>query len=574
VRRLALVLMAFACAKPEPTLSVASAPTGIDVHGAGSAEFIEVQDASGHIIARQTPATGLNRTWIPLDWSAHKSVSIDAHLEDVIQRFTLSSLNTADTIRLAIPLGQSEQAIERDGNVVYPAIGDSSTEAGVSLTAMDDAPIHIHLGATSHTVMSPIPGQRIAITGPIRDRSTLEIQLGTDTIRTTLSATPIGLDDARKRVHIKGLQFPTDSLGERDLARPRQRITLPSLWWSRMLNVAGIGIRPHDRTVPWGHVSVDLHNGSDVSLNLSTRIRVMRGDSPDPSFVPTMRDVDDGTGWVSAQVRIGAHEEARLTLPLYIDEDSLNEENRDRISRQLYVEVSPIGSPSTIAQRSAPIHIQRGSSVAAAGMLLGLLGSFAGLIMISLRLKRWLGLPTTTLVTIALFSTLSFVVNAATQLLGMGVASVLGPFAFLLTGLVDETIRGCLLATLLFLRPRPGVCALAVMVGWLMRSVILGMGGPADLLYLTGHIFFLEGSLWLCGLTRGHPMTFLRIGMALSICFTVSILAALSFNVVLYRLFYAEWYVLLNVVMSGVVFPFIAAWLAVPFARSLQRVED
>jgi hypothetical protein len=126
----------------------------------------------------------------------------------------------------------------------------------------------------------------------------------------------------------------------------------------------------------------------------------------------------------------------------------------------------------------------------------------------------------------------------------------------------------------LFLRPRPGVCALAVMVGWLMRSVILGMGGPADLLYLTGHIFFLEGSLWLFGLTRGKPLTFLRIGLALSVCFTVSILAALSFNVVLYRLFYAEWYVLLNVVMSGVVFPFIAAWLAVPFARSLQRVED
>ncbi len=569
-----LTLFGLSCTQPKANISAHSVPTGIELRGANTTEWVEAQSAAGTLIQRWTVNPDLDTTWIPIDWSQYKVVSIQAHQSGQVQRLDVDRLTTADTVRLAIPLGQDVQGFPQTDALEFPTIGMTQTQVGVSLTAMEPSDIRIELGDTVHTVQNALPGEQISLAAPIGDAAGLKIDLGQQTLSTRLVAAPLDIEAARQQVQIQEVRFPTDSRGQVDLARPEQRVTLPARWWSDTLSWLGLGVRPHDRMVPWGHVSVQLKNGSTVALNLSARIRVESDQLPDPSFTPTMRDVDDGTGWVSAQIRIPPGEETAVVLPLFVDEESLKEENRDRSERHLNVEVSSIGSSGTLAKTSTPLHIQRGSSIAAGGMLLGVAASIGGVTLMSLGLRSWMSLPTTTLVTIALFSTLSFVVNAATQLLGMGISSVLGPFAFLVTGLVDDTIRCCLLATLLFLRPRPGVCAMAIIVGWLLRAVILGSGGPADLLYLTGHVFFLEGCLWFCGLTRGAPLTSIRIGIAFSVCFTLSILTALSFNVVLYRLFYAEWYVLLNVVMSGLIFPSIASAMAVPFARSLQRVED
>ena len=183
-------------------------------------------------------------------------------------------------------------------------------------------------------------------------------------------------------------------------------------------------------------------------------------------------------------------------------------------------------------------------------------------------------MPTPTLITIALFTTLSFVVNAAIQLVGMGVASVLGPFAFILTGLFDDTIRAALLIVLLNLRPQVGVAAMSVLIGWLLRAITMGSASPTDLLYLSGHIFMIEGALWLVGVTRGIALTTHRFSMAMVASYTLSISTALAFNVVFYRLFYADWYVGLNIALSGVVYPILATYLAMPVARSLLQVED
>jgi len=477
-------------------------------------------------------------------------------------------------VRLLVPLGQDSQPLVPGGQITYPTIGEQVTQGALTLTAMDATPISVSLGHVTKDFDAPIAGQTITVTAELQPTAEASVQIGSQLVSTDVKAASVDLDSARKLIEIEDVRFPVDQRGNADLARPDGRITLPARWWSRIIEGLGVGVRPNDRTVPWSYVSVGIRNLSDVPLNLGARIRVSQNDSPDPIFTPTMRDVDDGTGWVSGQIRVNARSHANLSLPLFVDERSLDEQNRDRAKRTLNVELSTIGDTSTIARHHMPLHIDRGSSVAAFGALLGLFGSLAGVLLIWFRGRKWLSLPTGTLVTVAMFSTLSFVVNAAAQLLGMGVSTILGPFAFLVTGLLNETIRACLLATLLFLRPRAGVCALAVIVGWLMRSVVLGAGGPTDLLYVSSHVAFLEGSLWLFGLTRGAPLNFVRIGTAFSVCFSISIVTALAFNVVLYRLFYADWYVLLNVAVSGVVFPFVAVWLAVPFARSLQRVED
>ena len=69
-------------------------------------------------------------------------------------------------------------------------------------------------------------------------------------------------------------------------------------------------------------------------------------------------------------------------------------------------------------------------------------------------------------------------------------------------------------------------------------------------------------------------MSVARLSAAFATSFSASIATALAFNVVLYRLFYADWYVALNIGLSGIVYPVLATLLAAPIARSLQMVED
>ena len=84
----------------------------------------------------------------------------------------------------------------------------------------------------------------------------------------------------------------------------------------------------------------------------------------------------------------------------------------------------------------------------------------------------------------------------------------------------------------------------------------------------------METALWVFGPTRGGHLSGGRIAAAFVCTFSASIITALAFNVVLYRLFYAEWYVILNVALSGVLYPIIATRIAMPVSRSLLSVED
>jgi hypothetical protein len=183
-------------------------------------------------------------------------------------------------------------------------------------------------------------------------------------------------------------------------------------------------------------------------------------------------------------------------------------------------------------------------------------------------------------VTIAMFGTLSFVVGAASQLLGMGVSALLGPFAVLLTALVDGALRVTLLATLITLRPVVGTASLATLVGWLLQGLVFGDFSPTGMAFLLSRLAILETCLWVVGLSRGgawrdqsRRLRWLRLALGMGLASVLSQAAGLVLQVVLYRLFLADWYVALVLALPGLLYPMLAAALAVPFAESLREVE-
>ena len=571
---LVFLLACLGCVSPSPHWETQASPTGIEILHPYGQEAVEVRASDGSLVSRHFPGPDLEQVWIPVHWPDHERVTLVTKAHGVQASREVQRPSTEDTVRVSVPLGQDSQALLDGKPIPYTSFSGARTKAGISLVAMDARPVAIAVGNSSVRHPHPTQGQRINFVTYAIGGDSIAVQIGDSHIDAEFQAKTMGVEGAKGTIEILSVTYPMDSSGHVDIARPSGEIALPAKWWSNVMGTMAWGVRPKDRTVPWAYVGAELKNGSSLPVNLVGRMRVLREGSPDPAFVPTMRNVDDGTGWVSSLIRIPAGSTANITLPLYVDETMLSEDNRHRVRRDLQVQLSPTGSEATVATRTVPVYVQRGSTPAAFGLLFGLLASAAGSVLVLMRLRHWLAMDTPTLVTIALFATLSFVVNAAAQVVGMGISSVLGPFAFLLTGLIDDSIRACLLATLLLLRPRPGVCGLAVIIGWFLRAVVLGSASPTDLLYLSGHIFFLEGFLWLLGLTRGRSIDFFRLSAAFVFTFSVSILTALSFNVVLYRLYYAEWYILLTVVMSGLVYPMIATSLALPFARSLQRVED
>jgi len=566
-------MFGLACNKTPIDIDETSVPTGIEVSSGSDLRRIQIRSEANLLVAEHQPLEGVQTHWYPVDWSDHKTVSVTSRPDGRLWTTMAARPKTIDTLRISAPLGQPPTQVLGERSVQFATFTDAPS-IGISLSAVEDGPISIKVGQHRVDIPKAIAGETVFLSADIDGPEQLHvIANGNETI-TRLEPIPVDPDAVLHAIHIKEVRFPTDHRGRADFARPEQAVSLSSGWWAQLIRWTGLSFRPRDRTVPWGHQTIRVQNESRTDLNLLVRARVTQNGEADPVFIPKMRDVDDGTGWASVLLHIRAEGTAETTLPIFVDERLLEEDSRAVADRVHQVEVAALGGTAVLAKYERPLAVERSSTTALAAMAVGLMASVAGFFMLGARLGRWLSLPTPTLVTIALFGTLSFVVNSAVQLIGMGVASLLGPFAFILTGLLDDTIRAVLLIVLLNLRPAPGVCALSVLIGWLLRAVTMGSASPTDFLYLTSHIFFLETALWASGITRGRPLTGIRVGASLSLSFSASIATALAFNVVFYRLFYADWYIALNIGLSGLLYPAIATGLALPVAKSLILVED
>ena len=293
------------------------------------------------------------------------------------------------------------------------------------------------------------------------------------------------------------------------------------------------------------------------------------------AFRTRMRGV--GEDEVRALVRVPRGQQVSVAMPLFIDGAGVP--NTTRYFQR--VAVYSLGLDEPLHLIELPLDVQRGSSWASAGMLVALAASALGWALLLLRTRSWTReIRTTDLVAIALFGSVSFVLGTALQVVGLGFSALLGPFSPLVIGLADDTLRACLLGTLVILVPQRGVLALATTVGFLMRGLTLGSFHPVDLLYLGSAVFWLEGWAAMAGLTgkrswRDQSVTrlWVRLSVGLGGANLCAMASGLVISVVFYRLYFADWYVALILALPGFAYVSIGCILAVGFARGLRRVE-
>lgn len=400
--------------------------------------------------------------------------------------------------------------------------------------------------------------------------STSPVEVFEGAARGLLVPRAISRVEAAAALEIESVSFPAQEDGAPELARAPGVIWLPAAWWDRVARATGSGGRRRDAYAPWSFTAVTLRNASDQPLDVTLAHRVLDGETPAAAFRPRLRDADDGTGRVSALVRVPANGTAIATLPLFVDGDAV-----DRETYTSLVEATAVGSEVVLDSRRSPLPVRRGDTASQAGFLASVAVAAVGLAWAARALPRLVRQARTVeLMTLATFASATFVLGTASDLLALATAAVLGPFATLLTGLVSDLPRTLFQATLVTLQPRPGWLALSLLTSYLVRGLAMGSLAPSDALFLGAGIAAQEGCAWIAGLTRGRPISFARLAVGLGGAATAMALVGLWIHVVLFRLYFAPWYIALQVLVPGLLYTVLACALAVPFAASLRRVSS
>jgi hypothetical protein len=181
------------------------------------------------------------------------------------------------------------------------------------------------------------------------------------------------------------------------------------------------------------------------------------------------------------------------------------------------------------------------------------------------------------LVLLSLLGSLQFCLSFAGRLVSSVTYAILGPFNCLVGGLLTEVLTYLLITSILFLVPRVGAMTLAGIVNYIMGGILFGSFGFTDILYHGSGIAFREILLLVFGITHfrqsdREPAIFPMM-LALGIAGAASTFTSLTLNSVFYRLYFADWYILLNVVVTGFFYTAIGVYLGKKLGRNLRKVN-
>lgn len=535
---------------------------------------VELRDAAGLPLLRRTPPPGARSLELPRDglegaltvevWTAGGSGTVPLDVPP----------SRALDLELRASPGAPWADVSAGGVVEVPVFGAEPTEVLLAFVGGPGHPAAVPW-SEGPPVALPAPGvrvlERLRVGGEART-----LRIGEPPVELRLQPQPLDLDTLRAALRPGEPVFPADATGAADLGRAEGRVVVPGPLWTKLTRLAGLGSRARDPWAPWAMAGLRLDHDADRPLDLVVTAEVRRDGAEAPAFRPRLRAGDGDTGVVSTLVRLPARGGAVVTLPVFVDEATVAEGEHELLLR-----VGVMGTEHVLAELRRPLYVQRGDTRAAVGFALSALAAAAGLVWTARRVRGWLEASATNdLMSIALFGAALFVVGTASDLLSLGVAVALGPFGTLLTGLVQDVGRTALLATLLTLLPRPGTLALALWTGWVGRSLTTGGFSPVDVVYTGAAVAWAEGLAWVAGLTRGGgwreegaTKARLRLVVAFAGAGVLTTLSGLWLHVVLYRLFFADWYLVMQALVPGGLYAGVAAWMAWPFATSLRRVE-
>jgi hypothetical protein len=388
---------------------------------------------------------------------------------------------------------------------------------------------------------------------------------------------------ANSQVKLKSITSPCDEEGNA-LANQQENTFIIKDPASRILRSFFISDSDHEGD----HVSLQFENNGDypVLLDVDYLICDLKNDSI-VNWIDNLRQESgiDQKG-INIQIFIEPHSLTTSVLKIRSRANMLiSGEYKQKIS------VSMFTSKSSFLSFEQPLHIKKVNvtniTSTAFAFLIAILGVVA---MLLFRKTLWGKLTSREYILIALYSSIAFsTVSIPSTILSNLLHAFLGPFSFLITGIFSEIISYFLLVSLVVLLPRPGVITSFLLVKFLLSAVVLGNLTFISFLWYPMRAVILEIAFYFSGLFEidkafddsdtnkdtsffTHPSTIIWAAFVIASADTLLSFVSLNMTMFFYRLFYADWYIWLNIAVSGFLYTFIAVPLGIKMGRGLKKV--
>ena len=382
------------------------------------------------------------------------------------------------------------------------------------------------------------------------------------------------VDEIAAQLSIEGITMPTDATG---VVNSRRRPD--AIYYHRpLLGKAGrwFGAKAHavDYFQPITYQTVSLHNHSQDIIHVIVSAINLDANRGEPvAFLAPPNAVHAGTNRSVAFASLAGGVTTAVPLPIYFNPESDRAKGADFVRTGRYdrdIEIKIWGSDKTVLRAKRPLLIETPNlhALMVTGVALGATG--LGLFFL-LRFHRGFfnRFSTRQLILITLFGTTIFIaVSVPVTLLSNLTAALLGPISFLINGLINEILYYTLLTSLLMLIPKSGVITLVSAVRLLLGGVTLGLFTPITLLYTGTIVLLLEFGFLIS--QRGKHVLVLAI--VFGICDALGVYTDFQLSMTLHRLFYANWYILTMIFVSGFAYTFIGVLLGRRLSQGLRRV--
>lgn len=286
---------------------------------------------------------------------------------------------------------------------------------------------------------------------------------------------------------------------------------------------------------------------------------------------------EDGHGWAgdtgkagetTALISLDGKKNQTFILPLYVDYFTVLEGEYS-----LRITVSGNGQEKI---QETPLTITKKHNVG----LLAVGFSFictALVALLSYRLPRCIKqIGAKGAITVSLFAALAFGgITLPTTILGDLLHVFLGPFSGLVTGVLSGVLQYLLIVSLLVLFRAPGVLTLMFFVKYMLSGLMFGHFTPLGAMSTCVSVVVLESVLYLCGFYRVAQLSkryMLLVALLLGIADAAVTFINLEQMMFFYRLYYANWYMALYMLVNGVLYSSIGAWLGFKIGSKLQQV--
>lgn len=179
-------------------------------------------------------------------------------------------------------------------------------------------------------------------------------------------------------------------------------------------------------------------------------------------------------------------------------------------------------------------------------------------------------------ITVALFAAIAFGgITLPTTVFGDFLHVFLGPFSGLITGLLSGVFQYLLIMALIVLYRKPGVLALMFIVRFLLSGLMFGHFTPIGVLSCCVNIVILEMTLYLSGFYAKKELSrsyMISICLAMGISDAVITFINLEQMMFFYRLYYADWYLALYMIINGFLYSSLGSWFGYQTGTKLRQV--